>query len=90
MHIKNFQPFNTTPKETIVAYKYNGVSRPDLGVINGEVYFADEVREAGFFRSKEIRIGDRWFTWAGFTEVLVDSSLLKSINRNKTINSILS
>lgn len=73
-----------------VAYRYNGLTRHDLGLVNGEVYFADEVRETGWFKSKSIRIGNRWFVWAGFTEIPIDDNEIKAIKRNSAINLILS
>ena len=73
-----------------IAYRYNGLTRPDLGLVNGDLYFADEIREAGWFQHKSIRIGNRWFMWAGFTEVLVDDPDVKAIKRNATIDLIFS
>lgn len=73
-----------------IAYRYNGLTRPDLGLVNGELYIADEVKEAGWFQSKSIRIGNRWFIWAGFTEVIIEDPDIKAIKRNNVIDSIFS
>lgn len=73
----------------LITYRYDGIDRPDLGLKNGELYVSEDIRERGWFRAKEIKINGRWFTWAGFTEVLTDKSEIKSISRDNKISSLL-
>lgn len=75
--------------ETLIGYRYNGVDRPDRGLINGCVYFAEDIREAGWFRPMEIKINGKWRMWASFTEISVSKEEIKLLKRDSRISDVL-
>jgi hypothetical protein len=75
--------------EIIKVYVYNGMTRPELGLINGKCYISHGDRKPTFFNPREIKIGNEWRPWCSFTEKLIFRDELKSLNRDSNLSSLL-
>jgi hypothetical protein len=71
----------------ITGYKYNGMTRN--GLINGNIYKSEQIREPGWFNWKEIMIGGKWYKWASFTEILTTDDEMFIENRDNKIVELL-
>lgn len=76
-------------------WRYNEMSRPDIGLIRGQGYISMDERMANFSHGREVKIiingNGHWVLWCCFTKMELTQVELTAMNlQNKRDRGILS
>ncbi len=72
-----------------ILYRYDGLSRPDIGLLNNHLYEATDERESTLFNPAQLEIKNKWVMWASFTRVELTENEFIATKRDLVISEII-